>query len=341
MADLWLIQEYKNNNSLEEIWRRVYMDVVTIGETMVLFTPQSSPLMRYAETFSRHFGGAETNVAIGLSRLGHQAGWISKVGNDEFGRAMLAFIRGEGVDISQVKMDSTAPTGMYFKEIRSSNQVRVQYYRKGSAASLLEPSDVDEKYIANAKYLHVTGITPALSESCYQTIIRAISIAKENGVKVVFDPNLRRKLWSEEQARKVLLEIASLSDIVLPGKDEGFFLFGVEDPEALGELFLQNGSSVVVLKLGAAGAYYFTQSERKMIPGYPVDKVVDPVGAGDAFAAGFLSGLLNGQSLEEAVDKANGVGAMVTMIPGDFEGLPDSEELYAFMQASNTEDVIR
>ncbi|MCM2531258.1 sugar kinase [Neobacillus pocheonensis] len=317
------------------------MDVVTIGETMVLFTPKSSPLMRYAETYSRQFGGAETNFAIGLTRLGHQAGWISKVGNDEFGKSMLSFIRGEGVNVSQVEFDPTAPTGMYFKEVRSGNQVRVQYYRKGSAASQLQPSDLNEEYIAGAKYLHVTGITPALSESCYQTILRAISIAKENDVKVIFDPNLRRKLWSEDHSRKVLLEIAALSDIILPGLDEGTFLFNEEDPIKLGELFLKQGASLVVLKIGAKGAYYFTEEEYQLIPGFPVTNVVDPVGAGDGFAAGLISGLLEGLPLDQAVAKGNGVGAMVTMVPGDFEGLPDSEELKAFMEFTSSEDVAR
>ncbi|RXJ02068.1 sugar kinase [Anaerobacillus alkaliphilus] len=317
------------------------MDVVTIGETMVVLTPESSPLMRYAHSYSRKFGGAETNVAFGLTRLGHQVGWISKVGDDEFGKSLLSFVRGEGVDVSEVKLEKTAQTGLYFKEVRSGDNVRVQYYRKGSAASTMSPSDLNEAYIAKAKYLHITGITPALSESCYETIIRVIEIAKANGLKIVFDPNLRKKLWSEEQARKVLLEIAALADIILPGVDEGTFMFGETDPETLGQLFLDQGAQVVILKTGAKGAYYFTKDEMQFVPGFKVKTVIDPVGAGDGFAAGVISGLLDELPLEEVVKRANAVGALATQVVGDFEGLPDREELRQFMCEPTGEDISR
>lgn len=313
------------------------MDVVTIGESMVVFTP-TTPLMRYAHTYSRKFGGAETNVAIGLTRLGHHVGWISRVGEDEFGKALLSFIRGEGVDVSQVKYDATAPTGIYFKEIRHGGDVRVQYYRSNSAASRLLPEDIDQEFIKKAKYLHVTGITPALSESCYETVLHAIRIAKEHGVKVVFDPNLRKKLWTEEQARKVLLELASLADIILPGVDEGKFMFGEADPKKLCRLFLNHGAEIVILKVGAQGAYYGMKDEIKLVPGFPVKTVIDPVGAGDGFAAGVISGFLDGIGLEQVVERGNAVGAIATQVEGDFESMPDRNELYRFFHS--TEDDI-
>ncbi|MBM7573585.1 sugar kinase [Aquibacillus albus] len=316
------------------------MDVVTVGETMVLFTPDSTGLMRYANNFSMKFGGAESNVAIGLSRLGHQVGWISKVGEDEFGKAMKAFISGEGVDVSQVKQTSVAPTGIYFKEPRRANDVRVYYYRKGSAASTLNEDDLDEDYIKKAKYLHITGITPALSETCRETIFKVIDIAKRNKVKVVFDPNLRLKLWSEDLARKILLEIAAKADIILPGVAEGKFMFGEDDPEKLGRLFLEHGASLVVLKMGKEGAYYFTKEDEKLVSGFPVDNVVDPVGAGDGFAAGFLSGLLDDLDLEKATQRANAVGAFVTQVNGDVEGLPEKDEVDSLL-TNKTDDVIR
>ncbi|OAS84737.1 MULTISPECIES: sugar kinase [Metabacillus] len=316
------------------------MDVVTIGETMVLFTPNTTGFMRYANQFSMKFGGAESNVAIGLARLGHQVGWISKVGNDEFGKALVSFIKGEGVDVSRVKVDQTLPTGIYFKELRRANDVRVYYYRRGSAASALSKVDLDGEYIAKAKYLHVTGITPALSDSCEDTILEAIEIAKMNGVQVVFDPNLRRKLWSEEKARSVLLNIASKADIVLPGISEGEFMFGESDPKKIAECYLNNGASTVVVKLGAKGASYYTNKDYEFVPGYPVDQVVDPVGAGDGFAAGFLSGLLKGLCLQDAVKQANAVGAFVTTVNGDVEGLPDAEEIEGLFNNIN-QDVDR
>ncbi len=316
------------------------MDVVTFGETMVLFTPESTGMMRYAHTYTRKFGGSETNFAIGLARLGHSVGWISRVGDDELGKAMLSFVRGEGVDTSCVRLDPDAPTGIYFKEIRKANEVNVYYYRKGSAASRMTPADLDEAYLAQARYLFVSGITPALSETCREMVFAAIRMAKANGLKVVFDPNLRKKLWTEEQARETLLAIAAQSDIILPGAAEGEFLFGDNDLEQLGQRFLDLGAKIVVLKLGEKGAHYFTPEENLYVPGFPVEQVVDPVGAGDGFAAGFISGLLDGLSLAESVKRANAVGAIVTMVNGDVEGLPDRSDLQRFMEQPD-EEVMR
>ncbi len=313
----------------------LFVDVITIGETMVLFTPEST--MRYSTQFNKKIGGAESNVAIGLARLGHQAGWISRLGDDEFGKAILSFVRGEGVDVSQVKMDDSAQTAIYFKELRRSNDIRVQYYRKNSAASRMSANDLDPAYISKAKYLHLTGITPALSDSCHEMILRAIAIAKKHGIKIVFDPNLRRKLWSEERARKVLLDIAIQSDIFLPGVSEGEFLTGEKDPKKIGEFFLKQGVPTVVIKVGAQGAYYATNEEYKHVAGFHVNQVVDPVGAGDGFSAGLISGLLDQLSLHKAVERGNAVGALVTMINGDVEGLPTREEIEAFVLNQNEE----
>ncbi|MFC4387934.1 sugar kinase [Gracilibacillus marinus] len=317
------------------------MDVVTIGESMALFTPNTEGKMRYANTFSRKFAGAETNIAIGLQRLGYQTGWISRIGEDELGEALLSFVRGEGVDVSQVTRDASLPTGVYFKELRHEQDVRVYYYRAGSAASQLSQKDIDEKYIANARYLHVTGITPALSETCYETIMYAISLANKHNVPVVFDPNIRVKLWSsKEKAREVIKTIAKRADIVLPGVSEAQYIFGDYTISEYANFFLENGPSKVVLKEGSKGAHYFTKNESGFVPSFSVDRVVDPVGAGDGFAAGFLSGLLEGLSMEDAVTRGNAVGAMVTMVNGDVEGLPSMEEIHYFIQRDK-EDVRR
>ncbi|ADQ06244.1 PfkB domain protein [Caldicellulosiruptor hydrothermalis 108] len=307
------------------------LDVVTIGEAMVVFNPTASGPLRYVNNFVKKVGGAEANFAIGIVRLGHKAGWISKLGNDEFGKCILSVIRGEGVDTSQVKFDPEAPTGIYFKEIREYGETKVYYYRRGSAASRLTPEDLDPDYIGSAKYLHVTGITPALSESCYLTIKEAIKIAKSRGVKISLDPNIRLKLWSKEQARRVIMELAEQADIVLPGITEGEILVGEKNPENIAKKFLDLGVSIVVVKLGEKGAYYATKDESGYVSGFPIEKVVDPIGAGDGFAAGFIAGLLKNYSLKEAVKLANAVGAIATTVIGDFEGLPTMEEVEAFM----------
>lgn len=313
------------------------IDVVTIGESMVVFTPHTDGLMRYAQSFSKKIGGAESNAAVGLARLGHRCGWISKVGNDEFGHAILAFLKGENIDTSRVLTSDEHPTGIYFKEPRRANDIRVYYYRSGSAASTLSPQDLDREYIAKAKYLHITGITPALSESCKQTIFEAINIARDNGVKVIFDPNLRTKLWDEVTARKTLLEIAAKVDVFLPGVSEGEFLLNEQDPMKQGEAFLNLGPSTVIVKVGEKGAYYFTGEGSGLVPSLPVKNVVDPVGAGDGFAAGFISGLIDGLGVSEAVARANAVGALVTMVRGDADGLPDREELARFLDNSEVD----
>ncbi len=316
------------------------MDVVTIGETMVLLTPINNGPMRYAGQFTRSFGGSESNFCIGLTRLGHQAGWISRVGDDEFGRAMLSFIRGEGVDVSQVTIDNEAQTGVFFKEIKTERDISVFYYRKDSAASKITESMIDEEYIKRAKYLHVSGITPALSESCYKAVYRAIDLAKKHGVTIVFDPNLRRKLWSEERAREVLIDLCQKADIVLPGISEAEFMFGKMELEELGTKILSLGPKLVVMKVGEKGAYYFTSKKSEHVPGFVVPHVVDPVGAGDGFAAGFVSGLLDGLSTKEAVSRACAVGATVTMYRGDVEGLPSLKDVQKFVSQSS-EDVVR
>lgn len=301
------------------------MDVVTLGESMVVFEPDSVGNMRYAANFSANVGGAESNLTIGLARLG----------DDEFGMKILAFLRGEGIDVSQVKVETEAPTGIYFKERVTEDEMRVQYYRKGSAASRMQPEDLSEAVIGSAKYLHVTGITPALSESCRETVMKAIEIAKKHGVVVVFDPNLRRKLWPDDLAKRVLLEMAAKADIVLPGVDEGEFLFGDHNPESIGKHFYDHGASTVVVKLGEKGAYYLSDEESGYVEAFPVNKVVDPVGAGDGFASGLISGLLDRLPLNNAVQRGAAVGAMVTMIRGDAVGLPDRKRLESFMAGAN------
>ncbi|MDQ0298055.1 2-dehydro-3-deoxygluconokinase [Salibacterium salarium] len=318
------------------------MDVVTMGETMALFTPNQSGLMRYAVSYSRKIGGAESNMAIGLARLGHQAGWVSRVGDDELGKAMLHVIRGEGVNVDKVTIDPDSPTGLYFKEFRKAGDIRVQYYRKGSAASRMSKEDVDEDYIKQASYLHISGITPALSASCKEMLMEAVNTAKKNDVTVVFDPNLRRSLWSEEEARNTLLDIASKVDIILPGIAEGEFLFDTKDPDELGRLFLKQGSKEVVLKAGDQGTYYYNHDSSQFVPAFKVDTVVDPVGAGDGFAAGYLSGLIDGLSAEKAIERGNAVGALVTQAEGDVEGLPEMEDVQQLVNDdNNSEDVQR
>jgi 2-dehydro-3-deoxygluconokinase len=284
--------------------------------------------MREATTFRRFVAGAESNLAIGLSRLGHAAGWFSRVGDDEFGRALVFRIRGEGVDTSHVISDASAPTGLVIRERREVGPIEQVYYRRGSAASRLSPADLDPGYLGSARFLHLTGITPALSDSCRQTVFEAAKMARAAGVKVVLDPNYRSKLWAPPEFRDVVRALGSQCDILLPGMDEALLLSGQSDPELAARELHGLGPDLVVIKLGAAGALALAANGHvTRSPAVHVERIVDPVGAGDAFAAGLLSGMLRGWTLAESLALANRCGALAMISPGDMEALPRWEEV--------------
>ncbi|WP_330389097.1 sugar kinase [Alkaliphilus peptidifermentans] len=307
------------------------MELITFGETMVLFNPDSTGPLRYIHNFSKSIAGAESNVAIALARLGHNVGWFSKLGNDEFGRYIQSVIRGEGVDVSRVVTDYEKSTGLLFKERFAHANPNVYYYRRYSAASDISLDDIDIDYIKSSKILHVTGITLALSEKTRETAFKVIEIAKENKCLISFDPNIRLKLWNIKEAKSVILEMAKMADIVFPGADEGRQLLDTEDPIEIGKAFLNMGSSIVAVKLGKEGCYITGKGQEEFIEGYVIDKPEDTVGAGDGFAAGFLSGILKDYSLIECGKLANAVGAMATLVKGDMEGFPTITQVREFM----------
>jgi 2-dehydro-3-deoxygluconokinase len=285
--------------------------------------------------FTRSLAGAETNVAIGLARLGLRAGWVSKVGDDPFGKYILRFLRSEGVDLSEVKVDPLYPTGFQFKSRVLSGDPKVQYFRKGSAASTIGVEDFADDYFLNARHLHMTGIPPALSASAREFAELAMCRMKAAGRTVSFDPNLRPQLWgSEREMIDVINRFASQADWFLPGLAEGRFLTGYSDPSEIAAYYLDRGPSLVVIKMGPDGAYYRTAYEEKRIPGFPVPEVVDTVGAGDGFAVGVISGLLQGLPVEDAVLRGNAIGAMAVMSPGDSDGLPTRDQLDSFMKTN-------
>lgn len=308
-------------------------DVVTIGESMVLLQPMNEGPLAYAPLFTRSIAGAESNVSIGLSRLGLKVRWISRLGADPFGDLILSTLAGEGVDVSQVVRDSGFPTAIYFKEFKGYGDPNVYYYRKGSAISRLTPSDIQASWLEGAKHLHVTGITPALGPETTEAVRKLMIEARKLGKTISFDPNLRRKLWSEEEARRTLLSLIPLCDIFLPGIEEAEFLVGERTVEEYGAMFLEMGARTVILKLGEHGSIGFTGNRTVKAKPFPVTRLVDTVGAGDAFAAGFLSGYLENGNLEEddrllrTLERANFMGSLATQYKGDWEGLPKRDEL--------------
>ncbi|MFC5470064.1 sugar kinase [Cohnella suwonensis] len=301
-------------------------EVVTFGETMALLMGGTKGI-EHSGSLDKSFGGAESNVAIGLARLGHRVGWFGALGDDPMGRMIVKAIRGEGADVSRATLAGDAPTGLMLRE-QLSGKTSVYYYRKLSAASRMRPERLDEGYIAQARYLHLTGITPALSESCGQTALEAVRIAKSNGVKVVFDPNLRLKLWRLDEARVSLLTIAEEADYFLPGLDELKLLYDTDDFAVIVERLRRlPGQSIV--KGGDDETYVIGKDSVTAVPYFKAKHVIDPIGAGDGFCAGFISGLLRGFDPVESVRLGNLVGSLVVQTVGDWEGLPTRAEVDA------------
>jgi len=309
------------------------IDVVTVGETMAALAPGEVGSLKYANNFSKYIAGAESNVAIGVKRLGFKSGFISKLGKDPLGDYVEFFVRGEGVDVSQVKRDDEHRTGLLIKEMHTTKEPKVFYYRENSAASHLNPDDIDEDYIKKARHMHLTGITPALSDSAQNAFFRALNYAKQNDLRISFDPNLRLKLWPTiEKMKKVMLNIIPQVDVLLPGVEEGEILLGLDDPEEIIKGFydMMEEGSLVVLKLGSEGALYYQGDQIVHVEPYKVDNIVDLIGAGDAFAAGLITGLLRDMSIKEAVELANLVGALCITVKGDIEGLPTWEQVEVY-----------
>lgn len=305
----------------------VDLEVVTFGESMGCLIAPGNKGIEFSSQLECTFGGAESNVAISLARLGHQVGWFSQVGQDPIGNRIVKTLRGEGVDVSRVHRTSEAATGLMLREVVA-GQSSVYYYRRHSAASLLSPEIIDEAYIASAKILHVTGITAALSDSARESVREAVRLARKHGVKVSFDPNLRLKLWSVEEARDVLLPIAAEADYFLPGLDELKLLYATED---INEIFdrLHELGGISVVKGGDNATYLVEQGKVTAVPYFPAEHIVDTVGAGDGFCAGFLASVLRGFGHEEAVRIGNLIGSMIIQVEGDWLGAPTWAQVQA------------
>lgn len=310
-------------------------DVVTIGESMARLTSPIVAPLRLAPHLSLSIAGAESNLAIGLSRLGTSATWMSRLSSDEFGGLIASTLRGEGVKVSAT-IDEHAPTGLLIKNRRTSSRTDVAYYRAGSAASRLSPADIDATTIASAHILHLTGITPALSDTARSACLAAIQVARAHGVTVSFDLNMRRKLWTEDVARPALREIAGLADIVIASPDEARIVTDGADESELARNLAALGPREVVIKLGAEGALALVDGREHRSPVYRVVEI-DPVGAGDAFCAGYLHGTARELAAEAKLDIAARCGAFAVSSEGDWEGLPTQNDLDLMSSA----DVVR
>ncbi|MFI1965833.1 sugar kinase [Streptomyces pathocidini] len=307
--------------------------VLTFGETMVAL--RGSGPLKLGGSMNVSIAGAESNVAIGLARLGHEVRWAGAVGDDEAGQLVLRTLRAEGVDVSGASLDPEAPTGLLLFEPRLPELTRVHYYRAGSAGSRLTPEAVECAFAARPPHvLHLTGITPALGPSAREACEQALQLAEEHGTFICLDINFRSRLWSTREAAEVMRAWAPRVDALIASDDELPLAVppGSEGQEnAMAETLLKLGVGEVVVKLGAAGARVHPGSEGGECgplhrPARAV-RAVDPVGAGDAFGAGYLSALLDGEPAEARLDRAITTGAFAVTTPGDWEGAPTRAEL--------------
>ena len=307
-------------------------ELITLGEAMVVFIAENEGEFTDIEHFSKGIAGAELNVSMGLSRLGHKVSYITRLGNDVFGNHIGDVINKEGILSDNILIDSKYSTGFYFKTKVKDGDPEVHYFRKNSAASQLTRKDIEHTEFNGAKILHITGITAALSEDTLDAVYAAIDKARENNMLITFDPNIRVQLWkSEEHMIEVLNDIASKCDVILPGIKEGNILTGKQTKEEIADFYLNHGAKAVVIKNGASGAYLKTHEEEKIVPGFKIKHVVDTVGAGDGFATGVLSGLLDGESYENALVKGNAIGALMVTSKEDNAILPTRDELKEFI----------
>jgi len=304
--------------------------VVTLGETMALMRATEIGSLRHVPAVALGIGGAESNVAIGLRRLGVDSSWLGRVGDDSLGERVAREIRAEGVDVRAV-VDRSAPTGLMVKERPDAASTAVFYYRAGSAGSRVAPGDVPAGWIEEADLLHVSGITALISESGRATLHAAIDRARAAGVRVSFDVNYRSALADPDAAGPMLRALAERADVVFGGAEELVLMFPEDDPHAAARRLLDTGCSQVVLKLGADGATVFQPGTVVEGRGFRID-AVDTVGAGDAFVAGYLSGMLAGLEVADALGRANTCGAMACLTPGDWEAGPSLRDVEAFQR---------
>lgn len=310
-------------------------DIISIGEPMVEFCATSKGRLSQVPLFKRGWGGDTSNFAVAVARLGGSVGYICRLGDDEFGRSFLELWKKEGVDASKVIVEKGAFTGVYFISLMEGGKHDFTYYRKDSAASHFSPEDLDESYVKEAKVLHSSGISLAVSQSLREAVLKAVSLCKASGGIFSFDPNVRLRLWPIGTARAIIEYAFRQADIILSSIEDMELLYGIVDPEVASKKLIEMGASIIALKLGAQGCYIRTRDKAFFSEGFKVD-VVDTTGAGDAFDGAFLVGYLEGWDLQKISAFANAVGALTTTGFGAVAPIPTREEALRFMESRSS-----
>lgn len=326
----WFLESGALHGSLlsfinRQVWI-MYSEILSFGEPMFEFSQVKARENAEAD-FLSGFGGDVSNFAIAAARQGANVGILTHLGEDAFGSEFMQLWQRESVNSSLVQMNPRAHTGVYFITHDEEGH-HFSFLRKGSAASLIEPMDLPEEAIANAKLLHITAISQAISANCCDAVFKAIEIAKANETLVSYDTNLRLKLWSLPRAKAVISETAGLVDICFPSLDEAQLLTGLEEPEAIIDHYLKLGAKVVVLKKGGLGATVATADERFSVTPHKVTPV-DATAAGDSFAGSFCTHYVRGASLEECLKYANATASITITGYGAVAPLPTLKQVEA------------
>ncbi len=305
------------------------MKIVLLGEAMGLFMANEPGPLSAAKTFTASIAGAEYNVAVGLARLGHEPAFCTRLGFDPMGERILDGLRKNAISTGLVTQVEGELTGFMLKGFQPDGDPEIAYYRKHSAASRLCTHDIDRLDLYGCERLHVTGVFPAVSDSALSATKRLISRARALELPISFDPNLRPQLWeSEKKMVAALNSLAQSAETVLPGLQEGTILTGETTPQGIAGYYHAAGVKNVVVKLGKDGAYFSENGGKSgFSPAFPVKRRVDTVGAGDGFAAGVISALAEGETLEQAAFRGNVMGAVQVAHKSDNEGLPTRQEL--------------
>jgi 2-dehydro-3-deoxygluconokinase len=311
----------------EGMLRLVACDILCIGEPLYELSQQPDG------RFLAGFGGDTSNVAVAAARLGARTAYVTLVGNDMFGAALLKLWRDEGVDTAHVSVLEDAPTGLYFITHGPGGHA-FTYRRAGSAATHLAREHISREAIAGARFLHVSDISQAISASAADAVSHAVSLAQAAGTKISYDTNLRLRLWPLDRAREVIAATAAVADILKTSQEDAETLTGLKEPEAIARHFFALGSRVVIVTMGEAGAFVLSDRLREVIAAYPV-KTVDASGAGDAFTGALLSELAAGCELVAACRFAAAAAAISTTGHGAVSALPRRADVEALKSESS------
>ena len=302
------------------------LDIISIGECMIEMFCEG-PLAT-TDTYTRTFAGDTMNMLVAASRLGAKTGYVTHVGNDPFQDFLTEAWRSEGIDL-RCATPLERPNGLYFISILPGGEREFTYYRAGSAASFLEPADIDPDYIGSASVVYASGITQAISQSSRAAVLEAFRIAREHNVTTAFDTNLRLGLWSLEEAREALDEILPHVDILLPSApEESASLFGTEDARAVIERARERGVAMVAVKCGAEGAVLGLADGIHEIPAYVPERVSDTSGAGDVFNGGLLYGMTHGMEAVESARLGTVMAGLKVRGRGATYSIPSREEAF-------------